>query len=213
MTNYVSYKIVKQTDIKKRVKVINYFITVALHCQRLCNYATLTAILSGLYASPVHRLKKTWNGVSNESKEILRKLDHLMDSKKNFLDYRMCLKSIPEKVACVPFFGVYLSDLTFADTGNQDSSEKINFRKRVMIYDIIGEIEGFQKRTYANVLAKNNDIQTFILDSLKGVPDLDEQYQLSLQIEPRATSKTERKAKPLTTTKLWKNKSSIKLFG
>lgn len=213
MTNYVSYKIVSQTDIKKRVKVINYFISVALHCQRMCNFATLTAILSGLYSSPVYRLKKTWNEVSDESKEILQKLDHLMDSKKNFLNYRMCLKSISEKAACVPFFGVYLSDLTFADAGNQDSSEMINFHKRVMIYDIIDKIESFQKRTYSNVLAKNNAIQAFILESLEGVPDLDEQYRLSLQIKPRDNPKTQRRTKTITTTKVWKNRPGMKLFG
>lgn len=212
MTNYVSYKVVKQTDVKKRVRVINYFISVALHCQKLCNFATLTAILSGLYSSPVYRLKKTWNEVSNESKEILQKLDHLMDSKKNFLNYRMCLKAIPEKVACVPFFGVYLSDLTFVDAGNQDSSEMINFHKRVMIYDIIDKIESFQKRSYSNVLARNSDVQTFILESLEGVPDLDEQYRLSLQIEPRDNSKTQRRSKTISTTKLWKNRPGMKLF-
>ena len=213
MTNYVAYEIVNQTDIKKRVKVINYFISVALHCQKLCNFATLTAILSGLYSSPIYRLKKTWNEVSDESKEILQKLDHLMDSKKNFLNYRMCLKSIPEKVACVPFFGVYLSDLTFADTGNQDSSEMINFHKRVMIYDIISNIESFQKRTYSSVLAKNKDIQMFILESLEDVPDLDKQYRLSLQIEPRDTSKTQKRTKTISSTKLWKNRPGMKLFG
>lgn len=62
-------------------------------------------------------------------------------------------------------------------------------------------------------MAKNNDIQTFISDSFEGVPDLDEQYQLSLQIEPKATSKIEGKITPLAANKLWGNKPGIKLFG
>lgn len=74
MTKYVSYKIFRQTDIKRRVRVINYLKIVALNYQRLCNYATLTTILSGLYASPVHKLRKIWNDVSNESRKNIKKV-------------------------------------------------------------------------------------------------------------------------------------------
>ena len=213
LTNYVSYKIVSQTDIKKRVKLITYFISVALYCQRLSNFATLTAIISALYSSPVHRLQKTWSQVSSDSKDILHKLDNLMDSKKNFINYRECLRSTPKMIACVPFFGVYLSDLTFANSGNQDSAGMINFRKRVMIHDIIKDIESFQKRTYITLLAKNNDVKQFILDSLHDIPDLDRQYQLSLEIEPRGSSTSEEKSKSSGNNKFWRRKHGMKLFG
>lgn len=213
LTNYVSYKIVSQTDIKKRVKLIHYFITVALYCQRLSNFASLTAIISALYSSPVHRLHKTWSQISKDSKEILQKLDNLMDSKKNFINYRDCLRSTPKMIACVPFFGVYLSDLTFANSGNQDSPEMINFRKRVMIHDIIKDIQSFQNRTYITVLAKNNDVKMFILDSLQGIPDIDKQYELSLEVEPRGSSSSEERRKSLGNNKFWRRKHGIKFFG
>lgn len=213
LTNYVSYKIVSQPDLKKRVKMLHYFITVALYCQRLSNFASLTAIISALYSSPVHRLHKTWSQISKDSKEILQKLDNLMDSKKNFINYRECLRSTPKMVACVPFFGVYLSDLTFANSGNQDSPEMINFRKRVMIHDIIKDIQSFQNRTYITLLAKNNDVKMFILDSLQGIPDIDKQYELSLIIEPRGSSDSEERRKSLGNSKFWRRKHGIKFFG
>ncbi|CAI4657185.1 CDA_G0037760.mRNA.1.CDS.1 [Saccharomyces cerevisiae] len=187
LTNFVSYTIVKQADVKTRSKLTQYFVTVAQHCKELNNFSSMTAIVSALYSSPIYRLKKTWDLVSTESKDLLKNLNNLMDSKRNFVKYRELLRSVTD-VACVPFFGVYLSDLTFTFVGNPDflhnSTNIINFSKRTKIANIVEEIISFKRFHYK--LKRLDDIQTVIEASLENVPHIEKQYQLSLQVEPRS---------------------------
>lgn len=189
LTNFVSSTIVKHADIKKRCKYIQFFIHVAQHCKELNNFSSMTAIVSALYSSPIYRLKKTWEVMLVDDREILKKLNSLMDSKKNFIKYRGLLRSVKD-VACVPFFGVYLSDLTFTNAGNPDylhgSKDIINFSKRNKMVDIIEEILSYKKVHYK--LKRNDDIQTMIETSIESVPHIEEQYRLSLQMEPRSSS-------------------------
>lgn len=187
LTNYVSYTIVKNTDVVERSKLIQYFITVAQHCKELNNFSSMTAIVSALYSSPIYRLKQTWNLIPAETKHILDTLNSLMDSKRNFIKYRELLRSVKD-VVCVPFFGVYLSDLTFTFAGNTDyvhgTTDVINFSKRAKIASIIEGILGFKKFHYK--LKRLDDIQTCIEEGMEDIPHIEKQYQLSLQVEPRS---------------------------
>lgn len=191
LTNYASYSIVKQHDLKKRCKYIEYFISVAQHCKELNNYSSMTAIVSALYSSPIYRLKETWKMIPRNFTKTLSALNNLMDSKRNFYNYRAQLHGVKD-VACVPFFGVYLSDLTFTVAGNSDYLHKnkdiINFGKRAKIVDIVEEIIKFKRVHYK--LKRFGDIQTMIETSLEDVPHIEIQYQLSLEIEPRVANTT-----------------------
>lgn len=215
LTNYVSYRIVSQTDMKKRVKIITYFIAVAAHCAQLHNYASLTAIISALYSSPILRLKNTWGQVPQVSREVLERLDKLMDSKKNFINYRESLGAVPDHCPVVPFFGVCLSDLTFAEAGNQDRGELFNFRKRFIISNIIKEIEHFQQKVYTKIYVKNNDLQHYIITVLSNSTDLEQQYEASLTIEPKnkpTSEDTNGRNNSQRGAKFWKKKQPIKFF-
>lgn len=189
LTNFISYSIVKNMNVKRRARFIEYFIEVAHICKKMNNFSSMTAIVSSLYSSPIYRLKKTWNHVSEEYCTILRSLNSLMDSKRNFAVYRELIRSVHD-VPCVPFFGVFLSDLTFTATGNSDnfkgSSTIVNFGKREKVFDILERIKKFKKIKYK--LNASDDTKTFIKNSLENVPHIDKQYELSLQIEPRIDS-------------------------
>lgn len=188
LTNFVSYTIVSNANISRRIQIITYFIAVAQYCRDINNFSSMTAIISALYSSPVYRLKKTWHLVPESSKALLRELNTLMDSTKNFIRYRQLLKSV-RQVVCVPFFGVYLSDLTFAHTGNPDflsgSTELINFSKRAKVVEIIEEVINFKKLHYTS-FGKNLEVLDFINHSLKNVPHIETQYNLSLNLESRS---------------------------
>ena len=189
LTNFVSSTIVKHSDIKRRCKYIQFFLQVAEHCKGLNNFSSMTAIVSALYSSPIYRLKKTWELIPVADRDVLKKLNSLMDSKKNFIKYRGLLRSVKD-VACVPFFGVYLSDLTFTNAGNPDylhgSKDVINFSKRSKIVDIIEEILSYKKVHYR--LKRIEEIQQIIESSVESVPHIEEQCRLSLQMEPRTNS-------------------------
>ena len=186
LTNYVSFAIVKQTNTKKRARVTQHFISVAEHCYELNNFSSMTAIVSALYSSPIFRLKKSWALVPEESQKVLENLNTLMDPAKNFATYRNWLKTIQD-TACVPFFGVYLSDLTFIAEGNPNylhrSSEIINFSKRVRIVEILKEIASYQSIRYK--FKRYDDVQAFIGECMKSIPNIEKQYEQSLRLEPR----------------------------
>ncbi|SCV00141.1 LANO_0F05402g1_1 [Lachancea nothofagi CBS 11611] len=186
LTNYVSFAIVKQSNIKKRARIIQHFISIAEHAYELNNFSSMTAIISALYSSPIFRLKRSWSLVPAGSKKILENLNTLMDPAKNFLTYRSWLKSVKD-VACVPFFGVYLSDLTFIAQGNPDflhrSADIINFGKRVRIVEILKEVASYQNIRYK--VKRYDDVQAFIEESIKNVPNIEKQYEQSLRVEPR----------------------------
>ncbi|SCV04179.1 LAMI_0H14026g1_1 [Lachancea mirantina] len=186
LTNFVSYSIVRQLNLKKRAKIIQHFISIAEYCFELNNFSSMTAIISALYSSPIYRLKKTWSVVPDDVRNVLDRLNMLMDSMKNFVKYREWLKGVHD-VPCVPFFGVYLSDLTFTAQGNPDNLHRtagiVNFSKRSRVVDILKEISDYQYLRYK--FKRYDDIEIFINEVMKHVPSIEKQYEQSLLVEPR----------------------------
>eukprot|EP00158_Paraphelidium_tribonemae_P007189 Partr_v1_DN28145_c0_g1_i4_m56149 putative Son of sevenless homolog len=171
---WVSTVIVKEKDIKRRVEAIEKFIQVGKYCQKYQNYSSLMAILSGLNTTAVSRLKKTWELV-NKSRYIgaYHELEDKMSYRSNFKAYREIEGHA--KQPFIPFFGIYVKDLTFMNDGNQkhlvlpdsESGTKssmlkegndaadapprapmINFEKCRSITDKIHAIRVYQQSTY-----------------------------------------------------------------
>ncbi|CAI5302510.1 ASB_HP2_G0035630.mRNA.1.CDS.1 [Saccharomyces cerevisiae] len=199
LTNFISYSIVKEADKSKRAKLLSHFIFIAEYCRKFNNFSSMTAIISALYSSSIYRLEKTWQAVIPQTRDLLQSLDKLMDPKKNFINYRSELKSL-HSAPCVPFFGVYLSDLTFTDSGNpdylvlehglkgvHDEKKYINFNKRSRLVDILQEIIYFKKTHYD--FTKDRTVIECISNSLENIPHIEKQYQLSLIIEPKPRKK------------------------
>lgn len=186
LTNFVAYMILRKDDAKKRVRAIRYFVQVAEKCRQYNNFSSMTAIISALYSSPIHRLKKTWAYVSRDILTQLQNMNRLMNSTRNFNEYRDVLKFIGSE-PCVPFFGVYLSDLTFIYHGNPqhllNRTRMINFAKRAKTVQIVEGIDRFQKIGYN--FQSVNEIQKYLDLWFDKCPSIEEQYQLSLSLEPR----------------------------
>lgn len=186
LTNWVSSQILLPSDPKKRVLVIKYFVTVAEKCRLLNNFSSMTAILSALYASPIHRLKKTWKYVPEPTMTSMNSMNSLMNSTRNFAEYREHLRFIADR-PCVPFLGVFLSDLTFIQNGNSDvlhgDTKLVNFAKRTKTLDVLRELSRYKNLKYN--IKKNNDVQDFVRFQFKNLQSIEEQYSRSLAIEPR----------------------------
>ena len=191
LTNFVSYMILRKNESKKRGQVIRYFVQVAEKCRQYNNFSSMTAIISALYSSPIQRLKKTWQYLSPKTSSHLQNMNKLMNSSRNFNEYRDVLKFIGSE-ACVPFFGVYLSDLTFVFHGNPDClmnrTRLINFAKRSKTCEIVTGIDRFKTLGYnfTNVI----EIQKYLDTWFEKCPTISEQYQLSLALEPREPAAT-----------------------
>ncbi|THW07666.1 guanine-nucleotide dissociation stimulator CDC25 [Aureobasidium pullulans] len=184
LTNWVAQMILTQADVKRRVIVIKHFVAVADKCRQLNNFSTLTSIISALGTAPIHRLGRTWAQVNQKTQAVLEVMRKLMGSTKNFSDYRETLhKANPP---CIPFFGVYLTDLTFIEDGIPSVIKKtnlINFAKRSKTAEVIRDIQQYQNVPYP--LQPVPELQDYILTNMQTAGDVHEMYDRSLAVEPR----------------------------
>ncbi|KAG0249300.1 hypothetical protein BG011_009440 [Mortierella polycephala] len=145
----------------------------------------LSATTAALSQSPIYRLKRTWELVPAKIVASYTALQAVTASAKNWGDYRQELHSA--NPPCVPFVGVYLTDLVMIQDGNPDTlkgaDHHINFYKRVSTAEVIREIQQYQAVPYCLTIVP--EIQAYIrrgLDHSKPVADL---YDMSLALEPR----------------------------
>lgn len=185
ITGWVAEAILVQDDLKKRAAWIKQFIAIADACRSLNNFSTMTAIVSGLNSAPVYRLKRSWDAVNQRYVMMLENLNRIMQSSKNFSDYREMIHKL--NPPCVPFLGVYLTDLTFIEDGNPDrlraDERLINFGKRQKTAEVIREIMIYQSTPYN--LTPVAGIQKFIQDNLVEARTDSDLYTQSLALEPR----------------------------
>lgn len=185
ITGWVAETILAQEDLKKRASCVKHFISVADACRSLQNFSSMTAIVSGLNSAPVYRLKRTWDIVQQRQVAILENLNRIMQSSKNFSDYRDMIHKL--NPPCVPFLGVYLTDLTFIEDGNPNrlraDERLVNFGKRQKTAEVIREILIYQSTPYN--LTPVASIQKYIEENLKEARSDTELYQQSLALEPR----------------------------
>ncbi|KAI0460313.1 ras GEF [Xylaria acuta] len=184
MTNWVAEMILAQMDVKKRVVVIKHFVSVADKCRGLNNFSTLTSIISALGTAPIARLKRTWDQVPARTTTVLESMRRLMASTKNFGEYREALHAA--NPPCIPFFGVYLTDLTFIEDGIPSIMKKtnmINFAKRAKTAEVIRDIQQYQNAPYS--LQPVPELQDYILSNMTAAGDVHEMYDKSLVVEPR----------------------------
>ncbi|RSM02464.1 hypothetical protein CEP52_007942 [Fusarium oligoseptatum] len=184
MTNWVAEMILAQMDVKKRVVVIKHFVSVADRCRALNNFSTLTSIISALGTAPIARLKRTWDQVPQRTHTTLESMRRVMASTKNFGEYREALHAA--NPPCIPFFGVYLTDLTFIEDGIPSIIKKtnlINFAKRAKTAEVIRDIQQYQNVGYS--LQPVPELQDYILNNMQAAGDVHEMYDKSLQVEPR----------------------------
>lgn len=185
IVNWISTEIVDNEGSKNRATYIKYFIAVGEKMKLLNNFDGLKSVVCGLQASGVRRLRKSWELIPGKQKNVMNDLENLMAEEKSFKNYRALLHTI--NPPCIPFLGVYLTDLTMIESGNSDficDEKLINFHKRFLIAQVIHEIKQYQGTPYD--LLKINAIYQWILN--KEVMDPQLVYERSLQVEPREVS-------------------------
>lgn len=183
-----------QLELKKRAVVIKQWVKIANKCLDLGNYDALMAIICSLNSSMVLRLKKTWDLVSPKT---LAKLDYLktvVDVSRNYAVLRQRLQT--HCAPCLPFVGIYLTDLTFVDVGNHSMrhlpgdgcrSPVINFDKQMKTAKIIGDLQRFQIPYRLNAVAEMQDWMDAQIGRVSNADQASVQnyYRRSLMLEPR----------------------------
>uniref|UniRef100_A0A3Q2Q6Z4 Ras protein specific guanine nucleotide releasing factor 1 n=1 Tax=Fundulus heteroclitus TaxID=8078 RepID=A0A3Q2Q6Z4_FUNHE len=180
--NLIATEILRCDDLVTRVAVIEKWVAVADICRCLHNYNAVLEITSSLNRSSVFRLKKTWLKVSKQTKALIDKLQKLVSSEGRFKNLREALKNCDPP--CVPYLGMYLTDLAFIEEGTPNYTEDnlVNFSKMRMISHIIREIRQFQQTAYKIDLQPK--VAQYLLDKTF-VLDEESMYEASLRIEPK----------------------------
>ncbi|KAJ8414873.1 hypothetical protein AAFF_G00023960 [Aldrovandia affinis] len=182
MSNLVASQIMTHTDVGSRASSIEKWVAVADICRCLNNYNGVLEITSALNRSAIYRLKKTWAKVCKQTKALMDKLQKTVSSEGRFKNLRETLKNC--NPPCVPYLGMYLTDLAFIEEGTPNFTEEglVNFSKMRMISHIIREIRQFQQTPYR--IEHQPRVTQYLLDKTLTM-DEDTLYELSLKIEPR----------------------------
>ncbi|CAF3276365.1 unnamed protein product, partial [Rotaria sp. Silwood2] len=183
MCRLVITEILCQPTISARVQCIEKWCTVADICRYLRNFNGVLQIMAAFVNSSVYRLKQTWDRISKQNKQVINKLQNLVHSDGKFKNLRDTLTKVDPP--CVPYLGLYLSDLTFIEESSQDISENlINFSKMRMKTHIISEVHRFQSTPFK--IKHNPRVCAYLLDRSRLLTE-DQCYLLSLKLEPRTS--------------------------
>lgn len=204
LSNLVAETILQCGELKKRAAAIKQWIKVAHRCLELHNYDSLMAIVCTLNSSTIERLRKTWDVISVKRREMFRQLQAIVDTSQNHKALRTRLNDhVPP---CLPFLGMYLTDLTFVDVGNPatkqlptlghdgDGNDEglvvVNFDKHTRTAKIIGELQRFQ---IPYRLTEVPEMQEWMSSQIGRVREADKgnpqtYYRKSLLLEPRETA-------------------------
>ena len=108
----------------------------------------------------------------------------MIKTEKNFSNYREALHVA--NPPCIPFLGVYLTDLVFIEDGIPSvvkTTELINFTKRKMTAEVIRDIQQYQNVPFT--LNPVPELQSWIVDQCSVARSVHEMYDRSLEVEPR----------------------------
>lgn len=179
-SSWVGTTVVQQEDVKKRADIITKFIKIAEKLDELNDFNGVYAVISGLNLSGIYRLKKTWELIKPEDKQMYDQLSLLLSRDKNFKHIRTKIKQI--NPPCIPYVGLYLTDLTFIEDGNPKMiNNKFNFMKCRKFSMVIRDLQTYQQTPYNFIEVKELREQLLNLKILDEV----EMYDLSLIREPR----------------------------
>eukprot|EP01120_Amphizonella_sp_Union-15-10_P012325 TRINITY_DN5451_c0_g1_i1.p1 TRINITY_DN5451_c0_g1~~TRINITY_DN5451_c0_g1_i1.p1 ORF type:complete len:588 (-),score=114.16 TRINITY_DN5451_c0_g1_i1:46-1776(-) len=180
VSKWIATEICSVENQKKRLKVVLRCIEIAQRLREYNNFNAILEIVSGIHNSSVSRLKSTMESVPKQQQQIFDELRELVAHQKNYDRLRTYLHCCSPP--CIPYLGMYLTDLTFIEDANKDSTNGlINYAKRKLQSSVIMEIQQYQQTPYC--LESVRDIQDFLLN-LKFY-DEDTLYRMSCYIEPK----------------------------
>ena len=168
---------------KHRALMLEKFMKIAREVRRLNNYNALGAILAGLSNSPVQRLQATRDLVPPSVSRDFMKLEILMSPQKSYFAYRLAWDNTAGER--IPYMPLSRRDLVSAREGNStfigidddlqealwlkgtpDKDARINWKKFVIMGEVIVSIQRAQGQPYPlAAFGKNDEVAALIIDT------------------------------------------------
>eukprot|EP00300_Choanocystis_sp_HF-7_P009228 c16327_g1_i2.p1 GENE.c16327_g1_i2~~c16327_g1_i2.p1 ORF type:complete len:314 (+),score=47.62 c16327_g1_i2:463-1404(+) len=193
---WAGQQIMNESKLRERARAMTKIMRLAKCLANLNNFSSTLALISAINEASLSRLRVTREEVPGAVMQQFKALEVTLSADRSHRAYREHLKST--NPPCVPYLGVYLTDLTFMED-NKDffANGHINFVKRQLVSRVIGEIMLYQQKGYDFYPVPQ--IQVFF-----SLPDLtpeemrqalkqtnDQNYAKSLALEPRGCDRNQ----------------------
>ncbi|XP_041913264.1 LOW QUALITY PROTEIN: ras-specific guanine nucleotide-releasing factor RalGPS2 [Alosa sapidissima] len=187
---WVVREILHAQTLKIRAEVLSLYIRTAKKLCDMNNLHAVMAVVSGLQSAPIFRLTKTWALLSRKDKAAFERLEYLMAKEDNYKRLRDYISS-QSMTSCIPYLGLYLSDLTYVDSAYPSTGSILENEQRSNLMNNILRIISDLQRSCEYEIQVLPHVQKY-LNSVRYIEELqkfveDDNYKLSLKIEP-ATS-------------------------
>uniref|UniRef100_H3CZU8 Ral GEF with PH domain and SH3 binding motif 2 n=1 Tax=Tetraodon nigroviridis TaxID=99883 RepID=H3CZU8_TETNG len=184
---WVVREILHSQTLKIRAEVLSLYIRTAKKLCDMNNLHAVMAVISALQSAPIFRLSKTWALLSRKDKSSFDRLAFLISKEDNYKRLRDFI-STQSMVSCIPYLGMYLSDLTYIDSAYPSTGSILENEQRSNLMNNILRIISDLQRSCTYDVPVLPHVQKY-LNSVRYIEELqkfveDDNYKLSQKIEP-----------------------------